>query len=142
VPFVTASSGQPFDITTGRDLNRDTIFNDRPAFAADVSRPSVVVTPLGAFDTAPQPGAAIIPRDFGQGPAQVSVNLRVMKPFVVHMHDTIRLDAVVSNLFNRVNAGTPIGNLSSPSFGQSIGLANPLTAGSNRQVHVQLQFLF
>jgi hypothetical protein len=31
MPFVIARSGQPFNITTGRDDNRDTIINDRPA---------------------------------------------------------------------------------------------------------------
>src|SRR5205814_9920215 len=97
VPFVTASSGQPFDITLGRDLNHDSIFNDRPARATDLSRASVVQTRLGAFDTDPLPGAAIAPRNFGTGPAQASVNVRVMKPFVVRLHDTIRLDLVVSN---------------------------------------------
>jgi hypothetical protein len=142
VPFVTATSGQPFDITVGRDLNGDSIFNDRPAFATDGSRPSVILTRFGAFDTAPLIGQTIIPHNFGAGPAQVSVNLRVMKPFVVHQHDTVRIDAVVSNLFNHVNAGLPVGNLSSPFFGQSIGLSNTLSGSANRQVHLQLQFLF
>src|SRR5262249_10494201 len=142
VPFVTASSGQPFDITIGRDVNGDSIFNDRPAFASDLSRPSIMVTRFGTFDTAPLPGAAIIPRNFGAGPAQVNVNLRIMKPFVVRRHDTIRVDAVVTNLLNRVNAGPPVGSLGSPLFGQSIGLTNTVSSGANRQVHVQLQFLF
>src|SRR5205085_3731157 len=32
-PLVTINSGRPFNITTGRDLNGDTLFTDRPAFA-------------------------------------------------------------------------------------------------------------
>ena len=32
-PFVIANSGAPFNITTGTDLNGDSFFNDRPAFA-------------------------------------------------------------------------------------------------------------
>ena len=34
-PFVILSSGRPFNITTGRDNNGDTLFTDRPAFATD-----------------------------------------------------------------------------------------------------------
>jgi len=37
-PFITARSGAPFNITTGTDLNGDTIFNDRPAFATPAIR--------------------------------------------------------------------------------------------------------
>ena len=33
-PFMMANSGPPFNITTGQDNNGDSIFNDRPAFAA------------------------------------------------------------------------------------------------------------
>lgn len=78
-PFITASSGMPFNIITGRDNNRDTIFNDRPAFAANPSAPGVIVTPWGAFNPTPQPGDTIIPRNFGRGPAQFSINLRVSR---------------------------------------------------------------
>ncbi|HYO62982.1 MAG TPA: carboxypeptidase regulatory-like domain-containing protein, partial [Pyrinomonadaceae bacterium] len=80
-PFVQASSGRPFNITTGRDLNGDTLFNERPAFATDLSRPSVVVTEFGAFDTSPIAGQEIIPRNFGTGPNFFTVNLRVGKTF-------------------------------------------------------------
>jgi hypothetical protein len=78
-PFMIFSSGAPFDITTGTDLNGDSIFNDRPAFATDLTRPSVVKTPFGTFDTAPMPGQTIIPVNFGNGPAQFTFNLRLAK---------------------------------------------------------------
>ena len=78
-PFVTYFSGRPFNIVIGRDLNGDAIFNDRPAFATDLSRPSVRVTPYGAFDLDPLPGQTIIPRNFGTGPAFFSVNMRLSK---------------------------------------------------------------
>ena len=61
-------SGQPFNITTGRDNNGDTVFTDRPAFATDLAKPGVVVTRFGAFDPNPAPGQAIIPRNYGEGP--------------------------------------------------------------------------
>jgi hypothetical protein len=142
VPSLFLSSGQPFDITVGQDLNGDSIFNDRPAFATDLSRPSVVVTPFGTFDAAPIPGQRIIPRNYGIGPTQALVTLRAMKPFVVHQHDTIRIDLLAINLLNRSNLALPVGNVSSPVFGQSTGLASGSASSSNRQFRVQLQWIF
>lgn len=78
-PFVVASSGAPFNIITGRDNNHDTIFNDRPAFATDPNAPGVFATPWGLFNPLPQTGDVIIPRNYGRGPAQFSVNLRVSR---------------------------------------------------------------
>jgi Carboxypeptidase regulatory-like domain/TonB dependent receptor len=77
--FIVANSGPPFNITTGRDLNGDTFFTERPALATDLNKPGVVVTPLGAFDPNPAPGQPIIPRNFGQAPIFVSVNFGVSK---------------------------------------------------------------
>src|SRR5205814_3486744 len=42
-PLITARSGIPFNITTGRDTNGDTRFTERPAFAADLAKPGVIV---------------------------------------------------------------------------------------------------
>ncbi|HWZ45391.1 MAG TPA: carboxypeptidase regulatory-like domain-containing protein [Candidatus Saccharimonadales bacterium] len=78
-PFLVANSGSPFNITTGTDLNGDFQFNDRPAFATDLSRPSVVRTSLGAFDTVPIAGQTIVPNNFGDGPSQFTLNLRLSK---------------------------------------------------------------
>jgi len=80
-PFVIVSSGRPFNITIGRDQNGDTLFTERPAFATDLARPSVVVTKFGTFDVNPLPGAQIIPRNYGEGPGSTSINLRVSKTF-------------------------------------------------------------
>jgi len=78
-PFLIVSSGTPFNITIGRDLNGDTLFTDRPAFATDLTKPGVVITKFGAFDPNPTPGAQIIPRNFGRGPGSLIANLRVSK---------------------------------------------------------------
>jgi Carboxypeptidase regulatory-like domain len=80
-PFMVANAGAPFNITTGQDENGDSIFNDRPAFATDLSRPSVVQTSLGAFDTSPIPGQTIVPVNFGNSPAQFTLNMRLSKTF-------------------------------------------------------------
>jgi hypothetical protein len=78
-PFVTESSGPPFDITAGQDLNGDSIFNDRPAFATDLTRPGVKILDSIAFDPHPQPGQTIIPRNYGDGPGSFTINLRLSK---------------------------------------------------------------
>jgi hypothetical protein len=79
--FMIANSGTPFNITTGRDTNGDTFFSERPAFATDLTKPGVIVTPLGAFDPNPVPGQTIIPRNFGNGPHFASVNVGLEKVF-------------------------------------------------------------
>jgi hypothetical protein len=192
-PFVLFTSGQPFNITLGRDLNGDSIFNDRPAFATNLSLPSVVATPWGTFDTNPQPGQTIIPPNYGTGPAQFTANLRLSKTFSFGKKDaiasaqspmggphgdgprgrgpagggigggsltgpggpfgrpntgsgryTITFSAFARNILNRVNLAPPIGNLSSPLFGQSIALAGgPYnTASANRRIDFQIVFGF
>jgi hypothetical protein len=77
--FIIGNSGSPFNITTGHDTNGDTFFTERPAFATDINKPGVIVTPLGAFDPNPAPGQQIIPRNYGQGPKFFSVNLGMSK---------------------------------------------------------------
>lgn len=79
-PFIILRSGQPFNITTGRDNNHDTAFTDRPALV-DPSTPGAIITPLGAFDPQPTPESPVIPRNFGQGPGFANVNLYVTKTF-------------------------------------------------------------
>ncbi|HKO97267.1 MAG TPA: carboxypeptidase regulatory-like domain-containing protein [Pyrinomonadaceae bacterium] len=78
-PFVNWNSGRPFNITTGRDINADSLFTDRPALATDLSQPGVIVTRYGAFVTNPLPGQEIIPRNFGAGPSFFAINLRISK---------------------------------------------------------------
>ncbi len=52
-PFMLAQSGQPFNITLGRDLNGDSLYNDRPAFANGSTGSNVVATKYGNFNIAP-----------------------------------------------------------------------------------------
>jgi hypothetical protein len=80
-PFVVMQSGPPFDITTGSDLYGTTLFNGRPGFATDSSRPGLIQTPYGLLDPNPTPDEKLVPRNFGRGPGQISVNLRVAKLF-------------------------------------------------------------
>jgi hypothetical protein len=79
-PTISAQSGRPFNITTGRDNNGDTHFTDRPAFA-DPSDPNAIVTRFGTFNPNPGPEDRIIPRNLGTGPSRFYFDLRLSKTF-------------------------------------------------------------
>jgi hypothetical protein len=200
-PFIIASSGIPFNITIGQDLNGDSLFTDRPSFATSATLPqNLVMTKYGNFDLAPAANAAIIPPNLGTGPSQFTVNLRLSKTFGFgkkadtnaaggrgnrppgtfggpvgggstggggggggrggpggggggmggfggdssgHRY-SLTLGVAGRNIFNRVNLGAPVGNLSSPLFGQSISLAGGIfnSQAANRRVDLVATFSF
>jgi hypothetical protein len=83
-PFFVAGSGIPFNITTFNDLNNDSIFNDRPAFApagASCTAANIYCTPLGNFNAAPTASQKIIPINYASGPSHVTLNARLTKSF-------------------------------------------------------------
>jgi hypothetical protein len=75
-PFVTMQSGSPFNITTGNQFNGDGIYNARPSFAPCTSTNR---TRFGCFNLNPAPGDKLIPVNYGDGPSEFSVNLRVSR---------------------------------------------------------------
>ena len=167
-PLVFYRSGAPFNITTGRDTNGDRLYAERPALASDLTRPSVVLTRFGAFDLDPVAGQTIIPRNYGRGPGYFSVNLGVSRTFSFGPESkvtaaakrgnqnsfgrffsrkyTMTFTIQVENLFNHSNPASPIGNLSSPLFGQSNSSAGAYGFGSNpagnRRIEIQIYFSF
>ncbi|MGC4054216.1 MAG: carboxypeptidase regulatory-like domain-containing protein [Paludibaculum sp.] len=80
-PLLTANTGPPFDITAGRDLFGDTFFNDRPGIATSAAKLGVVRTPYGLLDPNPSSGQALLPRNFGRGPGQIMLNMRIGRTF-------------------------------------------------------------
>jgi hypothetical protein len=81
-PFMMTSSGAPFNITVGQDLNGDSIFNDRPAFApAGATGTNIIATKWGTFETNPSAGEKIISINYGTGPSRFEMNLRLSKTF-------------------------------------------------------------
>ena len=78
-PLLTANTGPPFDITTGQDLYGDGLFIARPGIATDPNKPGVVATTYGLLDPNPTPGERILSRNFGRGPSQIMLNMRVGK---------------------------------------------------------------
>jgi hypothetical protein len=226
-PFVIASSGRPYNITIGRDINGDTVFADRPSFAADPSEPGVVDTEWGSLNPTPAPGEVIVPRNLGESPGFFTVNLRLSKSIRLRSARTgtpvagpggtggrapgdgaggppsggpppggppaggpppgggrrgygggpsgghggfgggpggegydrfrggrraesgpsLSFSLYAVNLLNHVNPGTPVGNLSSPSFGESLASAGgfgrgPGSSAGNRSIELQAHFSF
>jgi hypothetical protein len=99
---MNAWSSRPFNIVTGRDNNRDSVFSDRPSFA-DPDDPGAIVTPFGTFNPDPRPGEEIIPRNFGEGPGFFTVSMGISK--------TIGFGAAPNN-FPRMAAGQSQGQQS------------------------------
>jgi hypothetical protein len=77
-PFMTATSGLPFDITTGGDYLGNGILNARPAIATGPG-PGIIDTPYGYLNPNPLPGEPLLPRNYGTGPAQFNFNLRLSR---------------------------------------------------------------
>ncbi len=81
-PFIIVSSGVPFNVTVGQDVNGDSIFNDRPGpVTASTSPSNIRVTQWGTFNAVPTPGAPTIPINVGTGTTLFTVNLRLSKTF-------------------------------------------------------------
>ncbi len=84
-PNIEISSAPPFNITAGRDLNGDSLFTDRPAFATVAPNPAIGVfaTPWGVFNSDPvhhpEYGSIIIPRNYGTAFGNVRINLRLSR---------------------------------------------------------------
>jgi hypothetical protein len=228
-PFIVISSGAPFNIITGQDTNGDRLFTERPSFAAvgvDCNNPAanIICTKFGNFNLRPAPGEALIPRNFGQGPGFISINMRVSKTWnfgTIHSSAanqntkdsgtqtaqrgggrgpgggvpripgggaaggpggggarggslaaiggppsgggaeakrySMQFSLNFQNILNHVNLSPPVGNLSSPFFGESLSLnggfggfgggggGGGATGGSgagNRKVTAQVRFNF
>jgi hypothetical protein len=198
-PFLIASSGGPFNITTGDDLFGDAQFNARPAFAtcSTAAAPNIVQTKFGCFNVAPTAGEALVPINDATGPDRFVLNLRLSKSIGfgkkkeataaagpggpggggtfgrgpgggggggprgggggggggrgggfdaggTNRRYSLTFAVSARNIFNNVNLATPIGDLSSPLFGQSNGLAGGAYSSNtaNRRIDLQVTFSF
>jgi len=109
---LSLTSGRPYNLTTGRDDNHDTLANDRPA---GVQRNSLRGPGAATFDVRWSKEFAL--KKTKEGPAM-----------------TIGVDAF--NVFNRTNYASFIGNLSSPFFGL------PVAARPARRLQLTFGFTF
>ena len=79
-PFMIFNSGTPYNVTVGEDLSGDLQFNDRPAFAANVSGSCLSPTQACHYTTPTTPYTPI-PINYLTGPNQFTLNLRLAKTF-------------------------------------------------------------
>jgi len=80
-PFLIASSGIPFNITSGTDPYQSNQYNVRPAFAACTP---AIQTKFGCFVIPAATDLSTytpIPVNYGDGPGRFSLNLRLSKTF-------------------------------------------------------------
>jgi len=152
--YMRAASGAPYNLIVGEDLNGDTQFNDRPAFATDLSRVSVVRTPLGTFDTMPLPYQTIVPRNFGQGPGSLTLNIETGKQFgfgprvggaagrPAERKFSAELQVLALNVLNHPNLTQPIAVVDSPLFGRSVGVTGGGSLSPSRCFDMQLMIKF
>jgi hypothetical protein len=77
-PFIQYQSGSPYNITTGTDINKDSVYNDRPAFLPGQS--SASCTNASTF-ISPTIGSTYseIPYNYCTGPSAFSFNLRLAR---------------------------------------------------------------
>jgi hypothetical protein len=80
-PFIIASSGRPFNIYRGIDVNGDTLFTERPTFGELAATCAVRGITASYCDVAGEDPSTIIPRNWGQAPGFFAVNLRLGKNF-------------------------------------------------------------
>jgi len=226
-PFLVINSGGAFNITTGTDTNLDRVALERPTFAQLNAYCTNVPARCTHFDYS-RTDNVIIPRNYGNAPGSVSVNLRVGRTFSwggearsaanrqqgnqaggqggssdtanakrqaggaggagnrtmigggiaaaggggahggaggggpqmmmmggpggpggpAKYNLTVSINA--NNILNHVNYSSPVGNLTSPSFGQSLGVGGGFggfgggggASGPNRKIYLNLRFTF
>lgn len=80
-PFVIASTGRPFNIIRGVDVNGDALFTERPTFAELGDACLARGLTASYCDVSGKDPNAVIPRNYGQSPGNFSVNLRVARNF-------------------------------------------------------------
>jgi hypothetical protein len=190
-PFMIASSGSPFNITTGQDLYADAVFNTRATLGTcSPGATGVKQTPYGCFNLVTLPGTPVIPINDPTGPGRFTLNVRLSKTFGFgakkevaaggpggpaggtfgrgpggprgggggggdrgggmfggapsNYRYNLTFSVNARNVFNNVNVSNPVGNLSSPIFGESNGLAGgPFSSSTaNRRIDLQVSFNF
>lgn len=192
-PFLIASSGSPFNITTGQDLYGDAVFNTRATLGTcSAGANGVKQTQYGCFNLVTVPGSPVIPINDATGPGRFTLNARLSKTFGFgakkeaaaggpggpsggtfgrgpggggprgggggggergggmfggapsNYRYNLTFSVNARNVFNNVNVSNPVGNLSSPIFGESNGLAGgPFSSSTaNRRIDLQVSFNF
>ena len=81
-PFMIASSGSPFNITTGQDAYGNAAYNTRATLGTcSNGATGVIDTRYGCFNLVTMPGQTVIPINDATGPSRFTLNLRLSKTF-------------------------------------------------------------
>jgi Carboxypeptidase regulatory-like domain len=134
---LNASSGQPYNITSGTDANGDGDFNDRPSRASSAGA-GVYSTQFGLLTTNTVNGN--VPRNIGTMPATVHLDMNLSRLFTLsggkENPRTLTFTARGENLLNHTNVTTVNTILSSGAVGQ------PVAAETARRVELGIRFAF
>ena len=127
-----ARSGLPWNVTTGIDNNRDTFIVDRPDLAVPGGDPTDRATYSSTFTGR----VGNLGRNSNVGGDFFRLDARLSK--IVNMGKR-RVEGFVEgfNLTNRVNFGSPTGNLRSATFGKPTAIT-----GNKRQVEIGVRLDF
>ncbi len=136
-----ASSGSPYNVTTGTDANGDGDFNDRPSYAVagSAGTSGVYNTRFGLLSTNAVNGD--VPRNLGTMPGLVHLDMNLSRAFTLskgkESSRTLTFNARSANILNHTNV-TAVGTVvSSPeTFGQS------LAAEAARRLELGARFAF
>jgi hypothetical protein len=142
--IVTAGSGQPFTVVSGRDNSLTAVGRDRPnvlgdpVLPADRSHGDMVAryfnTSLFVANSAGQYGN--VGRNSLVGPGIFNIDAGLFKLIPVTERVRFEFRSEFFNLTNHANFGNPNATLISPSFGQI------LTASTARQIQLALKLIF
>jgi hypothetical protein len=129
-PIITARSGTPFNITRGIDANGDGFFTERPTFAALQDRCSQINSSSSFCDIGSNAPTDVIPRNYGEGPAYLSVSLRIGKNF--GFGRTAASRAANGRGAGRPATGTPVGAGGVPGGVGGVMIGRPGGGGGGR----------
>jgi hypothetical protein len=130
--LLSARSGRPWNVTTGRDNNNDTFTIDRPDLADPNGDPRSPSTYFSNFTGR----VGNLARNSATGDPFYTADVRISKIITI---PGARVEAFVEgfNATNRVNFGLPNGNLRSATFGRPTAIE-----GSQRQVELGFRIDF
>jgi hypothetical protein len=130
-PFVIASSGAPYNITTGRDTNGDSITAERPALIAGLATAQCAGPDLkyaagfGCFNLNPAPGSVTLERNAARGPGSVNLNLRVSRTWTIGKGESAGPNAALAGVAAAIHGpgggGPPPGAVIAPMPGMMTG---------------------
>jgi hypothetical protein len=142
--IVTLESGSPFSIVSGRDNSQSGVNRDRadqvgdPELDSGRSRAELIARYFNtdAFRVNAPSTFGNSGRNILRGPGFASVDFGLVKNVRLLRGHSVQFRTEFFNLFNRVNLGNPVNNVSAPNLGEII------SAGSPRVIQLALKYSF